>query len=222
MTNTIDFMSIALYRVQVISSAHSEKEDMYKETLFGAIYQDNSLLVSNSPHILNQGTRCILVHAYRKLAWTCTYSHYVLDYIDEHGVVYSGSSCFLHDGRYVFTMRDNEYNVSPAINLTWRKSEILASFNLWGGLGPIDAIQKCWDLYLKVKDIENLEEAKLITQYYMENHSLAKQLEGMDALRLKCKLLEVELEEYHKILDAIKAIVKQEETKPTNLGFSGI
>ena len=80
MCTTVDFLELATYCKQEIEKkcAESDRKENY-EILYVAIYDDDSIKISRTPHILKSAKRCILVHSWMHLpcpvyqrGWCCS------------------------------------------------------------------------------------------------------------------------------------------------------
>ena len=165
----------------------------YAGTLYAAISVDNKVFCSQSPHVLNNAHRCILIH--KKEGNGCP-DVYKLNYINENFCVTDGfidKSFYLiikHTGpNYDFlVLQNNDYDISFDFSYPFE-----------------DKLQKIWNIYCKVKDAKSKEEIILLKKI-IENEK--KQSEIKAELDSAYHLLDELNSKYRKLFDDIKSLVE--------------
>ena len=173
--------------------ANLDKYYHYAGTLYAAISVDNKVFCSQSPHVLNNAHRCILIH--KKEGNGCP-DVYKLNYINENFCVTDGfidKSFYLiikHTGpNYDFlVLQNNDYDISFDFSYPFE-----------------DKLQKIWNIYCKVKDAKSKEEIILLKKI-IENEK--KQSEIKAELDSAYHLLDELNSKYRKLFDDIKSLVE--------------
>ncbi|MDD3667637.1 MAG: hypothetical protein PHY75_02660 [Bacteroidales bacterium] len=174
------------------------KKSKYVNTLFAAIYADNSIKCSYTPHILQNATKCILIH--KKLSnW---YSWYHVEYIDSDGAVLEGNlgngyrlsiaACCTYDNQIMSLYKD-DYEVT----------ECRPPFE--------DHLQSIWHLYNRCQECSSISEIKLLSRLYNKELDTSILTQKIEDLNLTNKLLEQERDQYKDLLERIKALVENAE-----------
>lgn len=113
----IDFVELGKYCQTEYKTSLDGKENKYIKTLFVAIKDDNSVLISTTPHILTNASKCLLIHERSSLAITNWYLWYRVQFINENGEVFvnriddefelSISACGSYDNQYLNLSADH-------------------------------------------------------------------------------------------------------------------
>lgn len=132
------------------------------------------------------------------------YSYILVQYINNDGSV-KGSVKVKNlrneldiDEHYGLVTSPETSKTYPHICL-YRGERQIATFDL-----NEKSIIACWNLYVKIRDIKNPEEASLVGEIYRKDEQIIGLESKIDALELKQKVLEKELEDYRQILTELK------------------
>ena len=206
MCTTIDFLEIATYCKQEIEQkcAESDRKGNY-EILYVAIYDDDSIKISRTPHILKSAKRCILVHSWMQLASTISYDTYLVQCINEDGEVLLNDL----DNDYSIYISPSSFNRAAQIYLN-RNSTTVFQDTIWSN--GKNALHKrlvyVWNLYKKSKiECKTLKESELLGKLARTEQTI-EELEGKLAdSSVNEQLLEAEVRQYRSLLDEIKKLV---------------
>ena len=200
----IDFIELAKYCASVFKEAHTKSGDFYKSTLYVSISEDNEVLCSKTSHVLNNASRCILVHEHAKLAVSNYYSWYKVQYIDENGCVFDGE---LGDG-YTLSV----YACGSFSNM-WMELH-LNNNTLYSCRPPFERqMAKIWKFYQKVKDISSEKEVKTIADLFRKDEKILELEKEIEGFKYENYLLEQQRNEYRDLLDEIKEMVSKQNNE---------
>lgn len=87
MSMAVDFMEIAAYCKQAIEQKCLGSGYSKYEILYVSIREDDSIKMSQTPHILKEAKQCILIHSWQQLAVTNSYDNYYLQCVNQNGEV---------------------------------------------------------------------------------------------------------------------------------------
>lgn len=105
--------------------AESDRRHSY-EILYVVIFEDDSMKVSTTPHILRGAKRCILIHSGQQRAATIYYDTYRVQIINENGEVLQDTL----DNEYSIHISPFSFNCSAIISLS-RGSKMVYSAKIW-------------------------------------------------------------------------------------------
>ncbi len=167
----------------------------YAGTIYVAISIDNKVKISNTPQILNNAYRCILIIKTRRI--DNSRIDYYVNYISELGCVTNG---FLGNGFYLKTQYISQA-LQYQLSLYHADYGITFDFN-----NPFeDKMQDLWDVYCKVKYVKSREELLLLKRKIENNQSYS-------AIKAELESAYQQLEElnakYKKLLDSIKGLIE--------------
>lgn len=174
-----------------------------------AILADGELRFSSTPDILDEASKCYLIHYWSQLAETCWYSTFNVQSINEHGEVGEGRL----DADYYFTFHNAYFNNPPRIVLK-RNNTILYNESIYLHantlhLGLETEIKNIWYLYGKCKKECKTEfESKLLCNLVAKERNLEELKRELESKTAKEKLLEEELSKYRTLLDDIKKLLE--------------
>ncbi len=201
----IDFVEIATYCVNQFKAAHNSDNDSYEGTLYVAVSEDDQVKCSRTPHVLKETNRCLLVHEHSALAYTNYYRWYKIQYIDENGCVTDER---LENGYDLDITYSGTYS-NKWLRLTHNGVELYSCKPF-----PVEEkIAKVWELYQKVKSIENEKEIKLVANLFKKDEKILELEKEIEGFTYENHLLEQQKKQYQGLLDEIKEMV---ESKSVN------
>lgn len=195
--NNIDFVELAICCQERYKMLHNSNEDYYLGTLFIAINEDK-VLSSTTPHILNKAEECILIHERRTLAATNYYSWYKVETIDRNGCVSDGN---LEEGFRLEISWVNRF-ANQTLFLKNNKDTLYSSNKEWA-----HAIVKVWKLYSKLKDVKTERERKLIAELFRKDETILDLENEIENFKYSSLLLEEERNQYKLLLEDIQKLV---------------
>jgi len=206
MNTTVDFLELAIYCKQEIEKKCAESDRKWSyEILYVAIFGDDSIKVSRTPHILKEAKRCILVHSWQQLAVTIAYDTYLVQCINENGEVLQD----VLDNDYSIHINPASFNCSSSISLS-RSSQTIYDAKLWsnGEYMLPQRIVFIWDLYKKSKqECRTLMESQLLGKLAKAEQSIKDLNSKLVDSSVNEQLLKAEVRQYRSLLDEIKNLV---------------
>lgn len=195
----MNFIELAKYCQENFKDEHKSQEDLYVGTIFVAILKDK-VLTSRTPHILQDAEKCILIHEYRKLAYTRTYSWYTIETIDMNG-------CVLRN------RIDDEFELKVLAcgQFSNQCMELVADRRVYISYRiPFESnIVKILKLYHNIKDLKNKRERELVADLYRRDETILDLKIQIENLNFTTKLLEQERNQYKTLLDEINKLVSK-------------
>lgn len=206
MDTTVDFLELAAYCKQEIEQKCAESDRKWSyEILYVAIFEDDSIKVSRTPHILKDAKRCILVHSWQQLAATIAYDTYLVQCINEDGEVLQDAL----DSDYSIHIYPSSFNCSASIALT-RSSKTIYESKIWSNGEHIlpQRIVYVWNLYKKIKEeCKTLMESQLLGKLAKAEQNIQELNSKLADSSVNEQLLETEVRRYRSLLDEIKILV---------------
>lgn len=199
---SINYVEIGTYcQENYKESFNGEKWMKYSNTWFVAIDKDDNVNVSITPHILEDATKCILIHEYRTLAETNWYKWYNIEFINEKGEVLRNRI----DDEFTLYVDYIEHFYNQVMHLK-------ADNNIYYKCkAPWDkSIKKVWQLYCNLKEVKAKKERELISSLFQKNESILEMQKSIDNFNYTNHFLEQERDLYKSLLDEIKGIVNKE------------
>lgn len=194
----IDFAELGIYCQNRYKESLDGKNNKYIKTWFVAIEDNNNILISTTPHILKNATKCILIHERISLAVSNWYEWYKIEFINELGEVLDSrideefELRIIACGGYANQMMEIANN---RVHHSWKYP--------WES-----AIKEMWSLYLRLKEAETEKERILISDaFYKDNKILQLEKENAD-FKFQNDLIEKERDMYKSILDEIKQMLE--------------
>lgn len=211
MGSPVNFLNIAKY-------CKEEKEQECRKSgykinysiLYIAIYDDESISVSLTPHKLNSAKRCILIHKWDEIAVTNGYAHYLIQSINSKGEVEGGNI----DEEYSLYISSEFSSYAPRLYLSIKEHTIY-SVSLGGhGMSYQEALRqeliKIWDLYKKCKEkCKTLFEAQLLGSLTYKEGTIKALEEKLELISVKEAYLQREIGQYKSLLDEIKTLLNK-------------
>ena len=207
MENMVNLQEVAEYcKMEVERMVSTSKGMLGYRILYVAIMSDKSVLVSRTPHILNNAKACILVHNWDQLASTIYYKTYKVHFINESGEVSEG----LLDENFSMGIYAARFNVSPEIYLKYQGYDIYTR-QFWqnGVLKSLeDLIKMVYKLYIKCKiECKTEFECELLGRLLMQQEDINILNNKFSSLEVQNKLYEEEIKEYKKLIEQIKKTI---------------
>ena len=205
MENMINFKEVAEYCKMEVEKMVSSSKYMrdYNCILYVAIMSDESVLVSRTPHILNNAKACILVHNWSELASTIYYPTYKVHFINERGEV---SEEFL-DENFSVGINAASFYVDPEIYLKFQGRYIYKRYFRQNGVlkSLEDLIKLVLRLYQKCKkECKTQFECELLGRLLAQQEDINILNNKFNSLEVQNKLQEEEIKEYRKLIEQIK------------------
>lgn len=196
----IDFVELGKYcQKEYKDSLEGNESNHYCRTLFVAIQNNNNVLVSITPHILSQASKCILIHERRSKAVSNWYSWYSVQFINELGEIF--------DSRI-----DNEFELSISAIGSFSNQQMSLSANhrvYYSSGGPWEScIQSFWDLYIRLKGVKSNTERELVSSLFVKDNKILELEKSLSDFSFKTRLLENEKNQYKQLLDNIKEMIE--------------
>ena len=139
----IDFVELATFCVNRYKETHTGSGERYEGTLYAAIFDNNEVRCSTTPHILRNAEQCILIHHRSQIAISNWYSWYFVEYINTEGCV-----C----GSYL----DNGYSLDINAWGSFANQVMSLDYNgshLYWCDAPWDLhLPQIWELYNRIKN----------------------------------------------------------------------
>jgi hypothetical protein len=209
MANSIDLCKIAKYcRDEQEQKCLQTKYKVNYSILYVAIYDNERIRVSQTPHILVNAQRCLLVHSWDEIAVTNGYAHYFIQSINSSGEVGGGNL----DEDYSICISPEFSREPPRLYLD-RKTFGIYSVNLGGhGMSYMDALSrelvKIWDLYKKCREkCKTPYEAQLLGSLAYKEGTIKDLEKKLESMSVKEAYLQRETGQYKSLLDEIKALL---------------
>lgn len=209
MENNIDFIELASYCKNEKSNSCNNKSTWYYRTFYAAIFDDDSIIVSTTPHILKNAKKCILVHEMSYLAVTLTYDCYSVQILNGNGVVTEKD---LEDG-FKIGITDGRFNYSPEMYIEYQDKRIFRTsydFNCKNRWKWEKILPDVWKLYLRLKkECTNLHEMEMLCNIVKKDNEIVDLNEKLDQEKYKNQQKELQIQAYKSLLDEIKNMVEQ-------------
>lgn len=208
MNNSIDLLEIAEFCRNEIAQKCEQSDRKYGyHILYVAIMEDSTIKVSETPHILKNAVKCVLIHSWNQLAATIYYDTYLVQFINSDGTVHES----MIDDEYSLEICASSYNC-PARLFLCRKGEKVYSKQLYYNVSLDSLIPFVWKLYLKCKDeSSSLLESKLIGEIAEKNETINSLEEDKKSQSFRERILEDEIKQYKALLDEIKGLVRMNQ-----------
>ena len=174
-------------------------DNVYVDTLYVSIDNYNNLTCSTTPHVLNEACECLLIHRRRALAVTNSYYWYKIEYIDEEGAVTDG---ILKKGFSLWTGAGGSFS-NQIIQLQYQQRILYTCFC------PFETnLQHLWDAYCRFKKAKSDAEIELIDELIEKDEKILDLMREVEGFKFSNYILEKERNQYKKLLNEIRDIVK--------------
>ena len=172
----------------------------YKDTSYIAILADDQLRYSTKHSILDGATRCLLIHHYVKKIRN-EYDGYYLEFIDKDGTVNLNR---LDDDFKLCVVWVNNWS-DLKLRLITNDNRIYCELPL-KPMPVFLAVEKMWNLYIRLKEVKSIEERLLISQMYQKDEKILQQENEIEGFKFTNALLEKERDMYKGLLEDIKQL----------------
>ena len=177
-------------------------DNVYVDTLYVSIDNYNNLACSTTPHVLNEACECLLIHRRRALAVTNSYYWYKIEYIDEEGAVTDG---ILKKGFSLWTGAGGSFS-NQIIQLQYQQRILYTCFC------PFETnLQHLWDAYCRFKKAKSDAEIELIDELIEKDEKILDLMREVEGFKFSNYILEKERNQYKKLLNEIRDIVRNKE-----------
>lgn len=174
----------------------------YKDTTYIAILEDNQILDSTKPSVLNSAAQCIIIHHWVEKIRN-EYDRFDIEFISRDGEVRNNR---IDDDFWLNVVWINNWS-----NLNIRLSSnayqvVYCEFPL-KSMSVVTGIKKMWNLYTRLKEAKTMEERMLIAQMYQQDEKILQQEKEIEGFKFANVLLEKERDMYKGLLDDIKKLL---------------
>lgn len=199
-----DFKGLANLCVQKYKDSLDNERERYVDTLFVAITEKDDVLCSKIPSILEQASKCVLIHQKKQLAVTNWYSWYKVDYVDGNGCVTDGN---LSQG-FELSISSRDTFANQVMSLYHGYHELYACRRPWE-----DNMAKVWKLYSMTKKMETDKEIELTARLFRSDEKILEMERKIASHELANQLLKQERDQYKSLLDEIKKMVSDQHIR---------
>ena len=171
----MNIIDLAIRRIAQIKEEYREKHKGYEDTSFIAIQEDNHLLCSIDPNILENAKQCILVHKNSVVDFYTGHPNYTFSYdvecVNEDGEILKESidkAFKLFVKRYAY---DRDYSLYLTTN-----GICYDCCPSWDNTASIrESFQSMWNLYNELKKVETPKERATIVKLYKKDETILQQ-----------------------------------------------
>ena len=203
----MNIVDLAIQQSKLNKEKYSEPHEKYVDTTYIAIKEDDYVMCSIYPSVLENAKQGILVHKRSKLADRNYYDWFDVEYIDENEEPFY--NC-LDKYFILWVWPDGPYrnqklrlNSSDGIHYGW--------FPSWNNLASIkDCFQSMWNLYNELKNACTKERATIV-RLYEQDEKILQQKKEIANFSYANALLEKERDMYKGLLDDIKKLLLNEK-----------
>ena len=199
----MSIVDLAFRRSEQNKEKYSHSSEYYKDTTYIAIQEDNHVVCSIDPIVLENAKQCILVHRRSKLAETNYYDWFDVEYIDEYGEVYEESI----DKEFRLYVRHHESYRNQVLHLASDGIDYRCC-PFWNNTASIrDSFQSVWNLYNELKKAACTKERATIVRLFEQDEKILQQKKEMANFSYANALFEKERDMYKGLLDEIKNLL---------------
>ena len=200
----MNLIDSAIQQTKLNKEKYSKPHEKYVDTTYIAIQEDNHVVCSIDPIVLENAKLCILVHRRSKLAETNYYDWFVVEYINENGEVYEESI----DKEYRLYIRHRETYRNQILHLVSSDGIDYECCPFWNNTASIkDCFQSMWNLYNELKKASCTKERAIIVRLYEQDEKILQQKKEIANFSYANALLEKERDMYKGLLDEIKILL---------------
>lgn len=208
MENEIDFVELAKYCKEDKMTNRGERTTYYR-TFYAAIFDDDSMIVSTTPHILKNANRCILIHEMSYLAVTLTYDCYSVQILNKNGVVTERD---LGDD-FTIGITSGSFNYAPEMYVNYQDKDLFRTRTDFNGNNKYKwekILPDVWKLYLRLKkECANIHEMEMLCRIVRKDNEIVDLNEKLDQEKYRNQQKDLQIQAYKSLLDEIKNIVEQ-------------
>lgn len=195
----VDFIELATYCAKRFKESHDGFGKEYHHTHYIAILEDDQVLCSTTPHLLEKAKQCVLLHEGTTSNWEY---HYIIETINEEGEVLNGDL----GNNFSLNVDSIIKSTNPTIYLKIGDLVLYLCEKPW-----IENFYKLWELFSRIKDIKSETEIKLIASLYKKNDDILRLMKQMEDIKFANHLLEQERDQYKDMLNEIKEMVESKK-----------
>ena len=195
----IDFVELATFCVNRYKETHTGSGERYEGTLYAAIFDNNEVRCSTTPHILRNAEQCILIHHRSQIAISNWYSWYFVEYINTEGCV-CGSNL---DNGYSLDINAWGSFANQVMSLDYNGSHLYWCDAPWDLHLP-----QIWELYNRIKNVKSEKEINLIEDLFSKDEKILKLEKEIENFTFSNHLLMQERDQFRNLLKEIRDIVE--------------
>lgn len=210
----MDIVDLAIRRAELSKWKYNSSVSLYRGTTFIGIQENDRVICSSDPNVLEHAKSCFVIHKRSELAQTNYYDWFDVEYINENGETLENRI-------------DEEFSLSVHPYGSYNNQCLFLSSELrsyyechpsWNNPASIkDCLQSVWNLYNELKKAETTEERSVISKLYNKDKEILQQKEKILQQKKEIAnfsyanaLLEKERDMYKGLLDDIKKLLSQE------------
>jgi len=195
-----NLVELATFCAKRFENSISGENARYNGTEFFAVTENNEVLYSTNPDILQNATQCMMIHDRYEKAYIHWYSWYKFEYIDTNGHIHD--SCFDDDfsiwngcwGQYDKQVMELKYEDTPYY---WCERP-------WEKQIPI-----IWKMYCQLKEAKTAKERSLIVEVIKQNEQIIELKKEIEDYEKRCQKLEQCKSTLFKLKELIDPTVKE-------------
>lgn len=196
-------LEIAEYCKQEVEKECKTSDRYGYEIKYVAIFEDSSIRISQTPHILKEASQCLLIHKWMQRASTNYYSTYRVQHIKEDGSVLLG----MLDEDYTFGVYSAGFNRSAQVHLEYKGNHVYEK-SLDYNVKLENVISFVWALYLKCKsECKTSFECKLLGKLARQEQTIAELEDKLAGSSIQEQILEAQVGEYKSLLRDIQSLI---------------
>lgn len=208
MENEIDFVELAKYCKEE-KKTNSGGRTTYYRTFYAAIFDNDALTVSTTPHILKNAKKCILIHEMSYLAVTLTYDCFSVQILNSDGVV---TDMDLGDD-FKIGITCGRFNYAPEMYIEYQDKDLFKTRTDFNGKNYYKwekILPDIWKLYLRLKkECANFHEMEMLCRIVRKDNEIVDLNEKLDQEKYRNQQKDLQIQAYKSLLDEIKNIVEQ-------------
>ncbi len=205
MENGVDFIELAKYCEEKKRDGFGSE---YRGTLYAAISADDSMTVSETPHILKGAKKCIIIHIIKSNKGDDRCSVQVLNC---NGVVPPNAD--LDDGFQIGISDQASNYYRPGMFIDYKEERLFyteydfsgGNWRNWGKILP-----DIWNLYLKLKnECTNVHEMEMLCNIVKRDNKIIDLSRKLDQEKYKNLQKDIQIKAYKTLLDEIRELVEK-------------
>ena len=201
----MELLDLAIRQAKLNKEKYSEPHEKYVDTTYIAIQEDNHVVCSIDPIVLENAKLCILVHRRSILAETNYYDWFDVEYINGNGEPPFKESI---DKEFRLYVRPRETYRNQILHLVSSDGIDYECCPFWNNTASIkDCFQSMWNLYNELKKASCTKERTIIVRLYEQDEKILQQKKEIANFSYANALLEKERDMYKGLLDEIKNLL---------------
>ena len=184
------------------------------EPLYCAIFKDNTVLCSKTPHVLNKPDvdQCLIIqgHGYRKKSYNYSWNlDFFLQFIDKDGCVHGGyNDGGIHEdvslGNDFSLKYEHGFSVAYELLLSFSGNELYR----YGSDSWEKVASKVLKLCSSLQNLSSLEEMKLAVELYENDEKMLQLNKEISDLGFAHQLLKKERDQLQETINEIRKLIK--------------